>query len=153
MSEDIKDYSAEELLSDYSVNLEDLESDLLKSEDELRDQLEDIGKKLEKRMDELSGMIKKDLKALAIKFYHDHKDLVDSGLKGVNSAIHKILKEVNRHVDAAITATEDKQTRKKLLSLKAEVIKFSIQYNLKYAALKTKLALSNAGIELKNIFK
>lgn len=148
-----QEYTLEDLLKDYNIDLENLEEELAKTDGELQEQLEAAGKELEKKLDKLGHAIKKDLKGLALNFYHNNKEMVNSGLKGLNSAVHQILKEVNHNVDAAIKASEDKETTVELLKLKGEVIKFSMKYNFKYAMLKLKLAFGNAGIEVKNLFK
>ena len=152
MSDQEKEYNIEELLKDYNLDLENLGTELSKSTEELEAQLEEVGKELENRLDKVGKLLKKSVKSTALNFYHDHKKLVDSGLKGLNSVVHDILHEVKHQINKAIKESDDPVVKKELRRLRKEIIMFSMKYNFKYAMLRIKLAVGSAGVDLKKAF-
>ena len=148
-----KDYNIEELLSDHNENYVNVDEELSLSEEMLRAQLEAASKDVEKRLDQLGKLLKKEIKHQAINLYHNNKDLAKSGLKGANSAIKDILKGLSKMIDQAIESTNDPAIKKELRKVRWELAKFSMQYNHKYTMLRMKLALGSAGIDIKDFFK
>lgn len=71
----------------------------------------------------------------------------------VNSYVKEILKAIKKELGEVIHETDDKEEKKALKEMRSEVVKFSRKYNHKYAMLKLKLALGNAEVDVKNIFK
>ena len=148
-----KTYTIEDLLTDTTTDLENIEAELLSETDaELEDALEQAGKDLKKSLEKLVKSVKKEVKTDVLNFYHDNKKLINSDLKSINAVVKDILWAIKDDLDDAIWVTEDKDERKMLKEVRHEVVRLTRSYNHKYHKLRFKLALGNAGVDIKNFF-
>ena len=148
-----KEYTLEDLLTDATTDLENIESELLSETDaELEDALEQAGHDLKKSLEKLVKSVKKEVKTDVLNFYHDNRKLINSDLKSINAFVKDILWAIKDELDEAIWDTENKDDRKLLKEMRNEVVRFSRKYNHKYHKLRLKLALGNAGVDIKNFF-
>ena len=149
----VDDYTIDDLLADANVDLENVESELLSSKEDLEDALKDASQKLKKNLEKLVKHAKKEIKSDVFEFYHDNKQAVKSDLKTLNSYVKDVLHEIKEDINEMIDEVDDRDERKALKEVRHKVVKFSRKYNHKYAMLKLKLALGNAEVDVKNLFK
>ena len=148
-----KEYTLEDLLTDTTSDLENIESELLsETSAELEDALEDASHDLKKSLEKLLKSLKKEVRSEALSYYHDNKKLINSDLKALNAFVKEILWMIKDELNEEIWETEDKEDRKLLKKMRNDVVRFSRSYNHKYHKLRFKLALGNAGVDIKNLF-
>ncbi len=148
----VDDYTFDELLTEANDNLANLENELSDSAENLKDALDDASKNLKENLEKLAKKAKKEVKSDVLNFYHDNKQLINSDLKTLNTHVKGILTDVKDDISGAIEDTDNKEDKKALRELRKDVARFSSKYNHKYSALKIKLAIGNAGIDIKNFF-
>ena len=148
-----KEYTLEDLLTDTTTDLENIGSELAsETEAEMQDALEEASHDLKKSLEKLVKSVKKEVKTDVLNFYHVNKKLINSDLKALNTTVNDVLWMIKDDLNETIWETEDKNDRKLLKEVRNEVVRLTRSYNHKYHKLRIKLALGNAGVNLRNLF-
>ncbi len=147
----IADFDLSHLLNESNDDLQNLKKHLSQSVSKLGVNLETLSKDLESKIADLSKAIKSDGKTALIKFYHDHKEVVDEHLKTTNNVIKAVLDGAKQKLKELEKESEGEQ-KKAIHTLYKEVVSVARKYNHKYNVLKVKLELENAGVNIKNAF-
>ena len=148
-----KEYTLEDLLTETTNDLENIENELVSDvDDDLQYALEEASKSLKHSLDKLVKQVKKEVRTDVLNFYHDNKKLINADLKSINAFVKDILFEIKEELSEDIHESADKDERKVLKELRSDVVRFSRKYNHAYHKLRLKLALGNAGVNIRNLF-